>query len=317
MKRKKFYVSIGALLFGAMVANAQNAVVATGSDAVSSQGATAGISVGQIAVETVVNGSGSLLLGIQQDFSGAVSAVATNPIQNVVVESGGSADEISLNEYFMSNEALTYSATSSNNAVARPLLNGVNLTFVLGEAGTATITVVATTANGEQIPLSFTVQVESKEPVYHNAKEQLTSLCDEAAELLAKVKNPLDLSVREYIPYTALESGNKEAREVLLDKNATNSDYESHVDKMKQLIADFKAEVMKTAVAELTDEPQISVMGRTIYVNGMPCGECALYDIAGKRLYACRNATNTQITVPVAGVYVLMVCGEQHNVAVK
>ena len=76
-------------------------------------------------------------------------------------------------------------------------------------------------------------------------------------------------------------------------------------------------EVMKTAVAELSDEPRISVMGRTIYVNGMPCGECALYDIAGKRLYACRNATNTQITVPVAGVFVLMVCGEQHNVAVK
>lgn len=317
MKRKKFYVSIGALLFGAMAANAQNAVVVTGSDAVSSQGATAGISVGQIAVETVVNGSGSLLLGIQQDFSGAVSAVATNPIQNVVVESGGSADEISLNEYFMSNEALTYSATSSNNAVARPLLNGVNLTFVLGEAGTATITVVATTANGEQIPLSFTVQVESKEPVYHNAKEQLTALCDEAAELLARVKNPLDLSVREYIPYTALESGNKEAREVLLDKNATNSDYESHVDKMKQLIADFKAEVMKTAVAELTDEPHISVVARTIYVTDLNGCDVALYTIDGKRLYTCRNAMNTQITVPKAGVYVLMVGGKQHNVAVK
>lgn len=103
MKRKKFYVSIGALLFGAMAANAQNAIVATGSDAVGSQG-TAGISVGQIAVETAVNGSGSVLLGIQQDFSGAVSAVATNPIQNVVVEPGGNVNGIALDDYFMSNE---------------------------------------------------------------------------------------------------------------------------------------------------------------------------------------------------------------------
>ena len=317
MKRKKFYVSIGALLFGAMAANAQNAVVATGSDAVSSQGATAGISVGQIAVETVVNGSGSLLLGIQQDFSGAVSAVATNPIQNVVVEPGENADGIRLDEYFMSNEALTYTATSTNNAVAKPVIEGLNLTFVLGNAGTATITVVATTAGGEQIPLSFTITVENKEPVYTNAKEELTALCDEAAELLAKVKNPLDLSVREYIPYTALESGSKDAREVLLDKTATNSDYASQVDKMKQLIADYKAEVLKTAISGLSDEPQISVTGRTIYVSGMLCGECALYNIAGKRLYACRNATNTQITVPVAGAYVLMVCGTQHNIVVK
>lgn len=212
---------------------------------------------------------------------------------------------------------MTYTATSTDNAVARPVLNGLNLTFVLGNAGTATITVVATTAGGEQIPLSFTITVENKEPVYTNAKEELTALCDEAAELLAKVKNPLDLSVREYIPYTALESGSKDAREVLLDKTATNSDYASQVDKMKQLIADYKAEVLKTAISELSDEPQISVTGRTIYVSGMPCGECALYTIAGKRLYACRNATNTQITVPVAGAYVLMVCGTQHNIVVQ
>lgn len=316
MKRKKFYVSIGALLFGAMAANAQNAIVATGSDAVGSQG-TAGISVGQIAVETAVNGSGSVLLGIQQDFSGAVSAVATNPIQNVVVESGGNADGIRLDEYFMSNEALTYTATSTDNAVARPVLNGLNLTFVLGNAGTATITVVATTAGGEQIPLSFTITVESKEPVYTNAKEELTALCDEAAELLAKVQNPLDLSVREYIPYTALDNANKDASEALLNNTATNNDYKELVEKMKQRIADFKVEVLKTAISGLSDEPQISVTGRTIYVSGMLCGECALYNIAGKRLYACRNATNTQITVPVAGAYVLMVCGTQHNIVVK
>ena len=316
MKRKKFYVSIGALLFGAMAANAQNAIVATGSDAVGSQG-TAGVSVGQIAVETAVNGSGAMLLGIQQDFSGVVSAVATNPIQNVVVESGGNADGIRLDEYFMSNEALTYTATSTDNAVARPVLNGLNLTFVLGNAGTATITVVATTAGGEQIPLSFTITVENKEPVYTNAKEELTALCDEAAELLAKVKNPLDLSVREYIPYTALESGSNEAREVLLDKNATNSDYQSHVDKMKQLIADYKAEVLKTAISDVANAPQISVVARTIYVTNLNGCDVALYAIDGKRLYTCRNAMNTQITVPKAGVYVLMVCGTQHNIVVQ
>ena len=236
MKRKKFYVSIGALLFGAMVANAQNAIVATGSDAVGSQG-TAGISVGQIAVETAVNGSGSVLLGIQQDFSGAVSAVATNPIQNVVVEPGENADGIRLDEYFMSNEALTYTATSTDNAVARPVLNGLNLTFVLGNAGTATITVVATTAGGEQIPLSFKVIVGSDEP--------------------------------------------------------------------------------PTAVAELANAPQISVVARTIYVTNLNGCDVALYAIDGKRLYTCRNAMNTQITVPKAGVYVLMVCGKQHNIVVQ
>lgn len=312
---KKVFLLYGVLLV-AMSANAQNAIVATGSDAAGSQG-TAGISVGQIAVETAVNGSGSVLLGIQQDFSGAVSAVATNPIQNVVVEPGENADGIRLDEYFMSNEALTYTATSTNNAVAKPVIEGLNLTFVLGGAGTATVTVVATTAGGEQIPLSFTVTVENKEPVYTNAKEELMALCNEATELLAKIKNPLDLSVREYIPYTALENANKDAREALLDNTATNSDYKELVETMKQRIADFKADVLKTAISELSDEPQISVTGRTIYVNGMPCGECALYTIAGKRLYACRNAANTQITVPVAGAYVLMVCGKQQNVLIQ
>jgi len=317
MFQKKIRLLVASLFLTSVTVFAQQAFVATASDGESLLGASAGITVGQIAVETSSASSGTVFLGIRQDFSGEVSAIATNPIQNEVVKTGDSPEQINLSNYFMSNETLTFSASSSDESVAMPMVDGDNLTLVFGVAGKATIVVEATSPSGEKMYVSFVVTVDSDEPSYSNAKEHLAALCDEAASLLALVDNPFDLTMREYIPYTALERASNQSREALLDESTTNGDYEKLVVQMKQAIEDFEKNVVKTDISEIENEPNISVKERTIYVTNLVCGELDLYDIAGKHLYSCRNALNTQIKVPMVGVYVLLVCGKQHNIVIR
>lgn len=235
--KQKMYVTFGALLLGAMTVQAQNSVVAGGCDAKNAENASMGISVGQLAVETFTKSSGSLLLGIQQDFSVVESAVATNPIPDIEVPEGGEAEGVNLEEYFLTESKLNYSATSTDDAVAKPILDGMNLTFVLGKSGTVTITIVAINEKGEKTTLSFSITVG--------------------------------------------DNGS-------------------------------------TAIHEETyNEPTISVVGRTIYISNMNGEPCAVYDIAGKCAYACKDMMNAMITVRVVGVYVVKIGDKQQNVVIK
>ncbi|MCQ2959901.1 MAG: Ig domain-containing protein [Bacteroidales bacterium] len=163
--KQKMYLSFGALLLGAMTVQAQSSVVAGGCDASNPQGAAMGITVGQLAVETFSKSSGSVLLGIQQDYSVVESAVATNPIPDIEVPKDGEAGSVNLEDYFVTDSKLDYSATSTDDAIVKPLLDGMNLTFVLGKPGTVTITVVATNVKGEKTTLSFSITVEGDEDV--------------------------------------------------------------------------------------------------------------------------------------------------------
>lgn len=234
---KKIYLSILSLLLCFVSVQAQNAVVAGAAKATSSQGAEAGFTVGQLAVESSKNSSGKILLGIMQDFSGEVSAIATNPIGDKVIGEGVNSETIRLDEYFMSNETLSFSVSSSDDLIARPMINGQNLVLEFTKSGTAVVTIVAETASGERVSKNFSITVGG---------DRTDVVC---------------MSIEK--------------------------------------------------------EPTVSVLGHTIYVSNVLCGEISLYDIAGKRLFSSRNAQNTQITLSKTGVYVLMMCGKQQNVIIQ
>ena len=82
-------------------------------------------------------------------------------IASVTLESG-ETDEISLSNKF-SGEKLTYTAESSNTAVATAKVDGVTLTVTAVGAGTATITVTATDPEERSAKTSFTVTVSQPE----------------------------------------------------------------------------------------------------------------------------------------------------------
>ena len=70
--KHKMYVALGALLFGSMTVQAQSSVVAGGCDAKNAENVTMGISIGQLAVETLYqfwSPDPIGFFGIQQDFS--------------------------------------------------------------------------------------------------------------------------------------------------------------------------------------------------------------------------------------------------------
>lgn len=233
---KKFYLSVLSLLLCFISVQAQYSIVPGAAEAVNSQGAVAGFSVGQIAIETVADASGSVTFGIRQDFSNSVSAIASNPIKNVVVGTGETIGNICLNDYFESDVPLTFTVVSSDNSVANPIVDGQNLSFELGNDGVATITVVATASSGKNVSVEFSITVGDK-----------------------------------------------------------------------------------TSIAQISqeNEPTVSISGHIIYVSNIQCGEVFLFDITGKRIYACRNAQNTQMTVGKAGTYVLMLCGKQQNIVIQ
>lgn len=314
MKRKVGFTFL-LVLIGILTGVCQNSVVvATAAKAVNSQGATAGVTVGQLTVGTASNASGLVSFGIWQAVSDEVSALATIPIQNIEVNDNENVDVIRLDKYFVSKEPLLYTASSSDKAVVNPVIDDSNLTLILGGAGSATVTVVATTSSGKQESLSFTVTVESTEPIYSSAKEELTALYEEAIALLGSVTSLSSALVFEY--YVALDNLSKQVQQCL----ENDADEKKCVDlssKMKKSIADLKSVWTPTAVAEIVDEPIVRVVERTIYMGNLNGCDVALYTIDGKRLYMCRNAMNTQITVYKAGLYVLKVGRTQRNIMIQ
>lgn len=214
---------------------AQESVVATGCDSKNDQGASVGISVGQLAVETYSNSSNAVLLGIQQDFSVVDYAISTKPIPNQDVKMGDIV-EINLDEYFVSTFDFSYSVLSSDESVVRPVLAGSVLSFELLGQGTATITVTATNLKGDETPQTFEVSVD-------NAGAAITT------------------------------------------------------------IAEVKTE--------------ISVVGHTIYISNMHGEQTGIFDVAGKRVYSCKDMENAMVTIRTTGTYVVKIGNAQQNVIIK
>lgn len=313
------YLSFGALLLGAMTVTAQNSVVAGGCDAKNNQNATMGVTIGQLATETFTTSSGSMLLGIQQDFSVVESAVATNPIPDVTVGEGENAGNVNLGDYFVTDAQLDYSATSTDDAVAKPVLDGMNLTFVLGKPGTVTITVTAVSEKGEKTTLSFSVTVEgSEEPpvVYDTPKERLVDLYGKASTLLNSTTvgtNPGEYALTQYL---ALRDLNKEAQ-AMLTGSASDGEITALCDKLEKAITDYKASQIPTAIGEIANGPEISVKERTVYITNIQGEHCAVYDVSGRCVYSCKEMMAATVTMRIAGTYIIKIGNKQQNIIIK
>lgn len=317
--KQKMYLSFGALLLGAMTVQAQSSIVAGGCNASSSQGAVMGITVGQLAVETFSKSSGSVLLGIQQDYSVVESAVATNPIPDIEVPKDGEAGNVNLGDYFITDSKLDYSVTSTDDAVVKPVLDGMNLTFVLGKPGTVTITVVAINEKGEKTTLSFSITVEGDEEppvVYDNPKERLVALYGKATTLLNSTTvgtNPGNYLLTEYI---ALYDLNQKAQ-AMLTSSAGDDEITALCDKLEKAMNDYTDSQIPTAIDEIANEPMISVVGYTVYISNMNGEPCAVYGISGKCVYSCKDMQNAMVTMRTVGTYIVKIGNKQQNVVLK
>ena len=317
MRKRKICLAILGLILGCAT-YAQSAFVATGGTAYNIEGATIGVSVGQLGVETVTNGSGYMYLGIQQDYS-VVEAVATKPISDIVVPINGYAGVIKLTDYFISTSTLEFTVSSSNESCVSPVLDGENLSLSLVNEGIATITVVATTPKGKDAELSFFVTVDEEDPTINFTEQKLRviQLFGEASVLLANVENPSDLSGQKLLVYDALQAAVQDAQLLFANTSAGVYEYSTEENRLISAIDDFKREMNPTAVDEFENIPQISVIERTIYISNMNGLACNIYDIAGKCVYSCKDMMTAMVSMRVAGAYVIKIGDKQYKVVLK
>ncbi|MCQ2959864.1 MAG: hypothetical protein MJ198_06725 [Bacteroidales bacterium] len=232
----------------------------------------------------------------------------------------GEAGNVNLGDYFVTDSKLDYSATSTDDAIVKPVLDGMNLTFVLGKPGTVTITVVATNVKGEKTTLSFSITVEGDEDVppivYENPKERLVALYGKATTLLNSTTvgtNPGNYSLTEYI---ALYDLNQKAQ-AMLTSSAGDDEITALCDQLEKAMNDYTDSQIPTAIGEIANEPMISVVGYTVYISNMNGEPCAVYDISGKCVYSCRDMQNAMVTMRTVGTYIVKIGNKQQNVVIK
>lgn len=312
--KQKYLFSFGMLICGTLGVCAQSSIVASGGDYSVAQGATVAVTVGQPAVETFSESSGSVLLGIQQDFSDVEFAIATKPIPNITVELGQSKD-INLTDYFVSNGMLAYSATSSDNDIVKPIVNGTMLSFELSEIGTARIIVVAVASDGQRFPASFTVTVEESEPVTDATKEHLIILYGNACTLLNMEYDRKNKNIN--LEHQILFDLTEQAKDVLLSTSATNKEVEFLNSQLEQSMSNYIRLLQPTAIYDVVTDVKIMVKGHTVCISNIQGKHVAILDITGKKIYSCHNAESIEAIVNVAGTYIVMVGEVRKTIVIK
>ena len=314
MNKKRFFL-LDLLILATVGTYAQSSVVATGGDLSDAQGNSVGVTVGQPAMETFTASSGSVLLGIQQDFSDVEYAIATKPIPNIIVENVKEPEVIDLREYFIGSERFSYSVTSSDNSIARPIISKTMLLFEIGDVGSVRIIVVAITPQGQRYPASFTVTVEESIPVTDATKEHLIVLYGNACTLLNMEYDRTNEQINA--EHEILSDLAEQAKSMLLNNSATNKEVELLNSQLEQSMSSYIRLMQPTTIHDVLDNVKIMVKGRTIYISNVHERPVAIYDITGKRIYICRNAESIETMVKTVGTYIVMVGEFRQSVVIK